>query len=597
MRKCIKKVAIILFFIVFPLLLASCQKIESKEFTFASYKTKDAVPYDIYFDEEKYFSKPASEYNPELASASACLALSGFSTATSTYYKNADSNAKNLFKVLGFNNYLANEYGTKVPTDSSFGVFIASKQINDYTLIGITVRGSGYMMEWASNFNIGNNDEFAQGFFEASEIYLNFLKSYIERYNITGNIKIWTAGYSRGGATVNLATGRIDDGLLNNENIISDKVSYTKDDIYSYCYEAPAGKVIDLNQNEIFVKGSNYSNIHNILNLNDPVPFVAPLEFSFVRYGEDLFLPDIITDLNYEKQIKLVKNRLTDLPNYESVGDYKLDQFKDESIVKFLNYIPSPYVNVTPYIYVKDLINSLCTSIGNKEHYVDVMQKPIMEFFKFLFSHLSAKDSAINLVINIGKGLLMDDLQEVALYDLQNHREKFIQDFEVLVFKAFKKIDLKISITDVRALTSEILKLVVGILFSDNGFVVLRSIINMTNVGILGSAHVPELLLTHITSLDENYDSSGLTVKNSFNIIKVKTESEFELTIDDDEYIYFEDGELVSNLVMKKTSDGYDIYIPADAEFKITSNNKLSYELYNHNNSFVNDKLIQSVTL
>jgi hypothetical protein len=191
----------------------------------------------------------------------------------------------------------------------------------------------------------------------------------------------------------------------------------------------------------------------------------------------------------------------------------------------------------------------------------------------------------------------MDDLQEVALYDLQNHREKFIQDFEVLIFKSFKKIDLEISITDVRALTSEILKLVVGILFSDNGFVVLRSIINMTNVGILGSAHVPELLLTHITSLDENYNSSGLTVKNSFNIIKVKTDDEFELTIDDDEYIYFEDGELVSNLVMKKTSDGYDIYIPADAEFKITSNNMLSYELYNHNNSFVNDKLIQSVTL
>jgi hypothetical protein len=72
------------------------------------------------------------------------------------------------------------------------------------------------------------------------------------------------------------------------------------------------------------------------------------------------------------------------------------------------------------------------------------MQKPIMEFFKFLFSHLSAKDSAINLVINIGKRLLMDDLQEVALYDLQNHREKSIQDFEVLILNAFKIIDLEI---------------------------------------------------------------------------------------------------------------------------------------------------------
>ena len=223
MRKYIKRFSILFFFLIFTLLLTSCEKIESKTFNFASYKTADAVPYDIYFDEE-YFSNPASEYNPSLASASACLALSGFSTATSSDYKKADSNAKALFTTLGFNNYLANEYGTKAPTDSSFGVFIASKVINDYTLLGITVRGAGYMSEWASNFNIGNNNEFAQGFFDASEIYLNFLREYIEKYDITGNIKIWTAGYSRGGAAVNLATGRIDDGLVDNKNIISDEV-------------------------------------------------------------------------------------------------------------------------------------------------------------------------------------------------------------------------------------------------------------------------------------------------------------------------------------------------------------------------------------
>ena len=225
------------------------------------------------------------------------------------------------------------------------------------------------------------------------------------------------------------------------------------------------------------------------------------------------------------------------------------------------------------------------------------MQNPIMEFFKFLFSHLSAKDSAINLAINIGKNFLMDDLEEVVLYDLQNNQVKFIKDLEILVFKAFKKIDFKISVSDVRTLTSEVLKLFTDILLSENGFVTLRSLINMTNISILGSAHVPELLLTHITSLDDNYDSSGLNVKDSFNIIKVYTDNEFELSIDGDEYIYFEDGNIVSNLVMKETSEGYEIYIPANTEFKITSNSTLTYELYNHNNSYVNDNLIQQVTI
>ena len=119
----------------------------------------------------------------------------------------------------------------------------------------------------------------------------------------------------------------------------------------------------------------------------------------------------------------------------------------------------------------------------------------------------------------------------------------------------------------------------------------------MENVGILGSAHIPEILLTHITSLDDNYDSSGLTVKNSFNIIRLSADSEFELEISGEKYVYFEDGNIVSKFVMKKEMDEYVIYIPSNTDFKINSNGHYSYNLYSHNNSYLNDRLIESVSM
>ena len=449
------------------------------------------------------------------------------------------------------------------------------------------------MAEWASNFNIGNNEEYAQGFFEASTIYLEHLRKYINDFNITGNIKIWTAGYSRGGATVNLAAGRIDDGLVNGENILSDNVKYTKDDIYAYSFEPPAGKIIKSDDNEIFEKGINYSNIYCILNLNDPVPFVAPSDFNFIRYGTDLFLPDIITDLEYEKHLDLVKSRMKDLTNYDVIGDYKIDQFKDESIVSFLNKIKSPYVNVTPYMYLNDFISTLCSALGSKDKYVEVLQNTVMELFKFLYSHVSAKESAINLAINFGKSILLNDSDEVLLYDLQNNPGRLLDDLDPLLLSAFKKIDVNLSMNDVKILTKQLLIVLVNILFSENGFVKLRTLINMTNVGILGSAHIPELLLTHITSLDDNYESSDLVIKNSFNILYLTTDSEFELRINDDKYIYFDDGNINSKLAIKISGNTYMIYIPENTEFEISSNGSYSYELYNHNNSYLNDKLIK----
>lgn len=593
--KNIKRLISSFFILITILILTSCND-NSKKFNFASYGTAEKVPYKIYYNDD-YFNKPASEYNPNLASASACLALAGFSSATTDDFSNSDINAKSLFKTLGFNNYKVNKYGNAKPTNSSFGVYAASKIINDYTLIAITVRGAGYLAEWASNFTIGKNEDFAQGFFDASEIYLEFLKDYIKEFNIKGNIKLWTSGYSRGGAAVNVACGRIDDGLVNNINILSDDVSYTKDDIYAYSFEPPAGKIIKSEDNEIFEKGINYSNIFSIINLNDPVPFVAPRNFNFIRYGNDLFLPDIITDLDYQKHINLVSKKMKKMPNYKVVGDYLINTFKDESLINILNIPKSQYINVSPYLYLNDLISLICELVGTKDNYVDNVQNTITELFTFLYSKLTPKDSLINLGISFGKNIIRDDPNEVILYDLQNNIKQFTKDLEPLLYGAFKSLDINLELKDVSSLIKNIAKLLGEILLSEKGISKIRAMINSANVKAIGSAHIPELLLCHITSLDNLYENSSLNVKSSFNIITINDDLEFELTIKGDKYIFFENGNINSKLSIKKLNKGYEIYIPSDAQFTITSNNKISYDIYNHNNKYLNDVLLEHVSL
>ena len=348
-----------------------------------------------------------------------------------------------------------------------------------------------------------------------------------------------------------------------------------------------------MGEEEISVKNDNYSNIYSILNLNDPVPFVAPKNYMFVRYGNDLFLPDIITDINYNSHIDLVKKRMTKLSNYNVIGDYKIDKFIDESTIKFLNKNESIYINATPYLYLNDLIDTICDVVGSKNNYVEYLQDTVTELFKFIYSNLSPKESVINLVINMGKYLLSDDMDEIVLYDLEYNPKRFISDLEPLILKAFKRIDVNITMSDVKKLTSKAIEVFAKILFRENGFNTLRAMINMNNVAILGSAHIPELLLTHITSLDSNYESSNLVLTNSFNIIHVETNDDFNLSINNEKYVYFEDGKIISKLAIKKVNGGYDIYMPSNVSFNLGTLGSLDYKFYYHNNRYFHDQLFK----
>ena len=171
------------------------------------------------------------------------------------------------------------------PTMDSIGAVAANKKITvngkEYTLIALVVRGGGYESEWASNFTIGK-EGYHQGFKEARDNVIGFLQWYIADRNLKGDIKLWITGYSRAGATANLVAGAINEGEVNLR-----PCELKRYNMYTYTFEAPMGTVVESANNQI------HYNIHNIVNLDDAVPYVAPAYWNFKRYGYDKNLPHL----------------------------------------------------------------------------------------------------------------------------------------------------------------------------------------------------------------------------------------------------------------------------------------------------------------
>ena len=253
-----------------------------------------------FFYSDGYFMQDPKQYNEHLATMSFALALAaGYSNMGnkgsaddlyntsgkgSTYYPIKSSNVVELLEDLGVepNDVYINEYNKQKPTTSSMGVAIGSKKIGDKTLVILGTRGTGYEAEWASNVTLGASGE-AEGFKNAATIAFGDLQKYLSDHNIDGssqNTLFWLSGFSRAGATANLTAKRIVDAYDNEGNRT-----------YAYPMEAPKG---GLDSEE--KPGCDYTCIHNVINNEDIVPYVAPTEMGFKRYGVDHYMPGTQAD-------------------------------------------------------------------------------------------------------------------------------------------------------------------------------------------------------------------------------------------------------------------------------------------------------------
>lgn len=301
----------------------------SATYRFCSY-TGEILTDTCYFS-DAWFLTPAQEENAHLATASMALSLAS-GADRSVGYAAQSGNLTSLLRELGFRDVETNAYYGKKAWEQSAGCAAAHKTIRTgagetYTLLAVIPRSSGYEREWAGNFTVGASG-LHKGFNAARDELLRFTKQYIERHGISGSVKLWTAGHSRGGAAANLLGGFLADA---GSDYLG--VGLTPDDVYCYTFACPtnqpnsgtvtkaealrvaggrgaggsgseqssaaddtpgaawsytagdAGETID-------PAGERYRCIHNYLLDCDAVPMLPFAAWGFTRYGVDTEVND-----------------------------------------------------------------------------------------------------------------------------------------------------------------------------------------------------------------------------------------------------------------------------------------------------------------
>ena len=266
---------------------------------------------DVCYYSDDWFLEDSSELNYALATLSAQACAASFSdTPDRTGIKISD-----LLTALGFSDIELNDYyKTPIMLEDSFGCLAAHRTIedaegNEFTLLAVFPRNAGYEYEWMSDFDIGAAGAH-EGFNEARDEVLRFLKQYIGKHEISGDLKVWGTGYSRGAGAANLVGGF----LAEDTGYFGADVSIAPEDIFFYTIGTPRTITTGLKKSEVLnvstartgeqyadtpgetfayagtdgvidPAAAQYAGIHNFTALGDYITKLPSEDWGFTCYG------------------------------------------------------------------------------------------------------------------------------------------------------------------------------------------------------------------------------------------------------------------------------------------------------------------------
>lgn len=398
----------------------------------------DSFVGDVYFS-QNYFDHSSTEYDPHLASASMCMAISTFTDFgpfDEAWYASQSKFVKEYFEAIGFDGFTVNEDYRKSATIDTIGLAAAKKEFRDYTLIAVTPRSGGYFREWANNMHLGDgsrSDSMHEGWYNAANKMLSFLDGYVSSNNIQGKVKLWLTGFSRGGATANIAAALIDNKLAKGEKLFSTGAFTTREDVFAYTFEAPQGANVNV-QSIKKPKDSLYDNIFNIVNPLDIVPKVPMKEYGFTRFGRDKYVTNRFYDPAGYSENRRTYNAFQDLfnankeinPNRSdefTMGGFDVTKLGTDIIATFAKLALTDAEFAT---YVRDhkdgtkanydaslafsiFLEELTSHIGDRNDYVAKLQTPLENLMLLIQNEHS------NLGFPMGK--LFKTIFISALYD------------------------------------------------------------------------------------------------------------------------------------------------------------------------------------
>ncbi|MBP3729738.1 MAG: hypothetical protein J6H18_05700 [Lachnospiraceae bacterium] len=499
----------ILLFLAF--LTAGCgsEKTIKVPFCYQSGVT-DEKSYFYYRD--SFFDHSSTEYDPSLATASLSFSLAAFASTKGEDYSHRYQNIEAVYEKCGFTDLYVNQDYQKKPGPDSLGVVIAQKQLGDKTLLALDLRGANYESEWASNFTIGKGEEvsYHQGFYEASESILQALKHYVESRELKGELKLWMKGYSRAGASCNLAAGRINEYIRDGVAFLGDQVSLKHEDFYAYCFESPRGVVFD---ESVYPKSQLFGNIFCIVNRNDPVPKVVMEAMGFTRFGVEIVLPDSVTVLNFDSVLKRVKAEYGTLRSFGDWGSYQVDSFQMMNFGtgnSFISLGPAREVkNWTQGLYLDEILD-LWTREGIRDRlfYAETIQHGMRELFRLMYIHKTTSSSLKDLALQLAREIILKGDLDVLIDDLLHGHDHLIQDLKPLLNRALLWMVLQLD-------SDEVVRALVQLFYTfaqaiREDFGLLFSLLSLDNIKAVASAHYPELCLAFLRVMDPLYTRDPL---------------------------------------------------------------------------------------
>lgn len=346
---------------------------------------------------DELFTKSGYTYRQDLAEMSLGLAFAAFSSKDSQYsdnYATGNRNFVSMAEQCGFENIQSNKWMFQPAETDSIGINCPSKTIRDnggsYTLIAVGVRGNNYHAEWGGNARLDATGEH-KGFALGRDQALDYLRSYIADTGISGRVKIWIAGYSRGAAVSNMVGGALDNGYS-----LGEGVSLSPHDLYCYCYETPMGTT----KNQ--VQGRLYDNIQNLVNANDLVTYVAFDNWDFARYGVDHVVPTKGDDNYLNYKAKMLRE-FYQIPN-NGGNIYWPDHFQawgiDPKDITSGDLGKIFKVNMTQKEFYADLSEAITTClVSSRANYAENMQDFLIALLGDIFGKADRDTSAVAMLV------------------------------------------------------------------------------------------------------------------------------------------------------------------------------------------------------
>ena len=281
---------------LFPLSASAESTVISGQFTYMP-SFVDSPSTDTYYYSDEYLTVPSSQQNVHMTTMSMVLALASMEIM-------GDSYVTALLEDIGYTDVCTQDM-TVTPTRDTIGTAIAHKSVDGHDVVAVSVRGNKYEGEWVANLIAGAEGNI-EGFDTAANKVISRIKDYISAHSLT-NVKLWIAGYSRGGSVADLT------GVYINEH--PDEFDTSSDDIFVYCFEAPRCCASD----------KIYDNIYCVRNKNDLITYVYPEAWGLYTNGVEIVTGEDLT-------VSKLKIDLFDSEKVVVLGEVPMAEFNEELI-------------------------------------------------------------------------------------------------------------------------------------------------------------------------------------------------------------------------------------------------------------------------